>query len=134
MNKRYITIVLSFLIGVSGVFAHPAFAADCAAHATCAPVRDVGRSAGGNSRHCACTLWHSQPAAPSCRLTSLLQTSRQRFLNPTFKHIQLSGLGLSGRCLDRVPTMNRLGPIHRLNSTDSPLSLPIYLQTLALLC
>jgi hypothetical protein len=134
MNKRYIPIILSFLIGIGGIFANPAYALTCTAHATCAPVRDTGHSAGGGAHPCACFLWHGQLTDRSCRLTSLLQAFRQRFLPSTFKPIQLSGPGVFTRCRDRLPTLNHMGPDHRWASTVPPLSVPIYLRTLALLC
>jgi hypothetical protein len=134
MNKRCISILLTLLIGISGLLAYPAYASNCTARASCASVRNTGHSAGGGNHPCTCFLWHSRLANRSCRLASLLQTSRQRFLPPTFTHIQLSGLGLVVSCRDRLPTLNRMGPAHRWDSTVPPLSVPIYLQTSALLC
>lgn len=134
MKKHCISIILSLLIGIGGALAYPVYAADCTTHAACTPVHDTGRSAGGGNHPCICFLWNSRLADQSCRLASLLQTSQQRFLPPTLKHIQLSGLSLFTSFRDRMPALNRMGPAHRWDSTVPPLSVPIYLQTLALLC
>lgn len=134
MNKRYIPIILSILIGIGGAFAYPAYGADCTARPVCTPVGDAGNSTGGGNHPCACFLWHSQLANHACRLTHLLQTTQRQFLTPTFKHIQLSGLSMSINCWDRLPTLNRTGPTHLWDPTGPPLSVPIYLQNLSLLC
>lgn len=133
MNRRFFTILLALLIGLGGIYAHPTLASDCADQAHCAPSHAAGHAANTGHPHCACSLSIPQMADAACRL-AILQSSQKPLFNPKSKRTHLSGLALSPLHQDRISIFNRLGAVRRLNKTDSPLSHPVYLQTLALLC
>lgn len=133
MKQRYLVIILLLLIG-SGAYAHPVGAADCAPGATCMPIHSNGHSAGGHNSPCFCSLW-STPSGSACRLESFLELFQPAIAPPGSQNRVLSILGWPAVPWDRIPRLNRRGLLpRRLNKSDSPLSYPIYLSTLALLC
>jgi hypothetical protein len=134
MKARYFKILLALLIGLAGIFGHPAFAADCDDHECGTPIHTTNHAANSGHGHCACSLNTPQTADSACRLTILLQPSQKPFYRSETQRMPLSGLGPAALHQDRLSISNRLGLVRRLNKTESPLSHPIYLQTLALLC
>lgn len=133
MKQRYFVIILMLVIGL-GANAHPVGAADCAKGNACMPIHGAVHSTGGHHHLCSCGLW-SEPAGHSCRLKGFLWPIQPAIVPPASHYPVLSALGFPAMFLDRIPELDRRGLLpQRLNKTESPLSYPIYLNTLALLC
>ena len=132
MSKRYLIITLSLFISL-GAFGHSAGALDCVPDNICVPEQGTGHSA-GHGANCFCGLWNT-PSNRSCRLENLLETFQSAFVPPASKRTALLVHGLPAVRWDRIPRLDHRAYLpQRLSKTDSPLSYPIYLQTLSLLC
>jgi len=134
MNKRAVTIILAILIGLAGVYAQQAYAADCAGRTACMPMDDASHSAGAGHHRCSCALNLPPLADSNCRWETPIQPLQKRISYADLDRVKLPGTVPSPFHQDRMPIFNRQGAAHRLDKTDSPFSSPIYLQTLALLC
>ena len=134
MSHRLLIIILSFCIG-QGILVVHAHAGNCVAGNSCMPTHDhgVNHTASENSDSCSCSLWSTQLSNHACRMDSLFQQVQQVFVRSASKHSPFYALALPSARPDHISLLNRTGPPHRLFKTDSPLSYPIYLQTLALL-
>jgi hypothetical protein len=133
MHKRYITIILTLLIGLGGA-SSAAYAGNCAGQGTCVPVHRSDHAADATAHHCSCSLNFAEMADAACRLAMLLQSSAQRLLPLSHNHTRLAGLDTAIPNHDWMSIFGRSSNTHELNKTESPLAYPIYLQTLALLC
>jgi len=133
MRKHYFTIILTLLIG-SGAFAQQADANACPIHNDCSPTHGTGHTAGTHSNTCFCSPWSTQLSDHCGRPDILSQWLQQAFVRPDSKLSQLSAPGFFPARRNQIPILNRTGPARCLHKSDSPLSYPIYLRTLALLC
>ncbi len=133
MNQRYLIVILSLFISL-GAFAHPAGATDCDFASTCIPMQGTAHSTGGHINHCSCNLLRT-PSGHTCRLEGLLERFQRAIGPPAAKRPGLTALGLAAVRWGRIPRLEHRELLpQRFNRSNSPLSYPIYLQTLALLC
>jgi len=133
MSKQYFTIILTLLIGL-GACAHQADALPCPSQNDCSSTHSTGYTAGTHSNTCLCFPWSTQLSDHCGRPDILSRRLQQAFVRPDSKPCLLSTLGFSSALRNQIPILDRTGPARCLHKTDSALSYPIYLRTLALLC
>jgi hypothetical protein len=133
MRKHYFTIILTLLIGL-GAYAHQAVAITCPSHNDCSSTDSTGHTAGTHRDTCLCPPWSAQLSDHCGRPDIMSRRLQQAFVRPDSKPSLLSALGFYPALRNQIPILNRTGPARCLHKTDSPLSYPIYLRTLALLC
>lgn len=129
MRSRHILIVLTLLIGL-GAYTHQAEAVTCPTHGTCESSHEADLNVG----HCFCAPWDAQLTSHCSRPDMSSQWLRQVFVRPDFKSPRFYAPAFSPIGRNRIPILNRTGPPRRPHQSDSPLSYPIYLRTLTLLC
>ena len=133
MRKHYFTIIIALLIGL-GAYAHQTGAITCPSQNDCSSTHNTGHTAGPHSNACSCSPWSTQLSDHCGRPDILSKRFQQAFVRPDPKPSLLSALGFSPAHRNQIPISDRTGSARCLHKTDSPLSYPIYLRTLALLC
>jgi len=132
---RHRLIIALTICAVLGFYAQQAFAAGCSEHQSCMPPSSPSHTSGTGDQGCGCPPVDAQLSSHSCQPSTLVQRYQRAILNPAFQHPEPDDASFSYSMQDNIaPTSHAGRSPHGLKINEPPLSYPIYLQTLALLC
>ncbi len=127
-------IIFLSIFAAFGFYSQQAYAASCSAHRSCMPPMDAGHTDGAGGQGCDCSSGGAQLSGRTCGTIPLVQQTRQLFLRPLSYQLEPVDAGSHAFRLENITMTDPTGLPRGPDNDLPPLSCPIYLQTLALLC